>query len=125
MAVPGQSLAVTAEALFLINLLLAPGLAFVVLVLLYLRHRHRAEPLAANHLSQTVGVSLIGGAALLLVSVSMVALGGFNSAYTWMLVLVYFILVHSSLILLGVVGLVKALAGQHYRYPVLGRPFTP
>jgi uncharacterized Tic20 family protein len=40
-------------------------------------------------------------------------------------VVLYFTFIHSTLILLGILGLVKALAGQHYRYPLLGRWFRP
>ncbi|HHO68186.1 MAG TPA: hypothetical protein ENK12_04050 [Gammaproteobacteria bacterium] len=118
-----KRLAITAESLFLVNLLLAPGLAFVALLLLYLKHRGDAGPLAANHLSQTVGVSLVGGGLLVAISVLIVLLGGFDSGYTWMVVILYFTFIHSTLILTGVLGLVKALDGQHYRYPLIGRYF--
>ena len=40
-----------------------------------------------------------------------------------MVVILYFTFIHSSLILLGVMGLVKAMSGQHFRYPLIGRPF--
>ena len=122
---PGQTLAVTAETLFLVNLLLAPGLAFLALLILYLRNRNIAEPLAANHLSQTVGVALIGGGLLVCITLLITLLGGLDSGYTWVVVVLYFTFIHSALILLGILGLVKALAGQHYRYPLLGRWFRP
>ena len=122
---PGQTLAVTAETLFLVNLLLAPGLAFLALLILYLRHRGRAEPLAANHLSQTVGTGLIGGSLLVCITALIALLGGLDSGYTWVVVVLYFTFIHSTLILLGILGLVKALSGQHYRYPLLGRWFHP
>jgi len=118
---PGKTLAVTAETLFLVNLLLLPGLAFAALLLLYLARRNSSPPLAANHLAQTTGVSVIGGALIVLVIGLIVALGGFESGYTWMVVILYFTFIHSSLILLGVMGLVKAMAGQHFRYPLIGR----
>jgi uncharacterized Tic20 family protein len=116
-------LAVAAETLFLVNLLLLPGIAFVILLILYLSTNSKAGPLAANHLSQTVGVSLIGGALIVCVVALIILLGGFDSGYTWMVVVLYFTFVHSTLILLGVIGLVKAMAGQHFRYPVVGAPF--
>ena len=120
---PGKTLAVTAETLFLLNLLLLPGLAFAALLLVYLAKRHSSPPLAANHLVQTTGVSLIGGGLLVVVIALILALGGFDSGYTWVVVILYFTFIHSSLILLGVMGLVKAMAGQHFRYPLIGRPF--
>lgn len=118
---PGKTLAVTAETLFLVNLLLLPGLAFAALLLLYLARRNSSPPLAANHLAQTTGASVIGGALIVLVIALIVWLGGFESGYTWMVVILYFTFVHSSLILLGVMGLVKAMAGEHFRYPLIGR----
>ena len=49
-------------------------------------------------------------------------LGGYTGAHTWVLVILYFTVCHSTLVLLGVVGLSKAMAGQCWRYPLVGRP---
>jgi uncharacterized Tic20 family protein len=105
----GQSLAITAETL----------------VLLYLLKHKDADSLALNHLSQTVGVSVIGGVLLVLIIALILLLGGFDSGYTWMVVILYFTFIHSSLIFMGVFGLVRALNGQHFVYPWIGRPFKP
>ena len=120
----GKSLAIIAESLYLVNLLLAPGLAFVLLLAIYLVKKHSASPLALNHLSQATGVSFLGGALIVVVVALFVVFGGHDSAYTWMAVLFYFTFVHSSLIMMGVFGLIKALNGQHFSYPLLGRLFT-
>jgi len=106
-------------------LMLAPGLAFAALVLLYLLKGKGAEPLAANHLSQTLGVSVVGGGLLVVIIALILLLGGFDSGYTWMVVVFYFTFIHSSLIFMGVFGLVKALNGQHFVYPWIGKPFKP
>jgi len=119
----GKTLAVSAETLFLVNLLLLPGLGFAILLGLYLARKAEASPLAANHLAQTVGVSLIGGGLIIVVIAVMFLLGGFDSGYTLMVVVLYFTFIHSTLILMGIMGLVKAMSGQHYRYPLIGRPF--
>ena len=87
----------------------------------YLDHDGRRS--VEHHLAQTTGVSMIGGALIVLVIALILALGGFDSGYTWMVVILYFTFIHSSLILLGVLGLVKAMSGQHFRYPLIGRPF--
>ena len=112
-------MAVVAEALYLINLLLAPGIAFAVLVLLRVRNR-QVPPLARCHLRQTVAVSLWAGGLLGVFSVVMVVVAGYEVAHTWMIVALYFITVHSLFVLLGMVGLARAMAGQHYRYPLFG-----
>ena len=121
----GKTLAVAAETLYLVNLLLLPGLAFLILLLLFVSRRRTAPPLAANHLAQTTGVSVVGGTLLVFVTGLIALLGGFDSGWTWVVVVLYFTFIHSTLILLGVLGLVRAMAGQHYRYPLLGRWFTP
>lgn len=119
-APPGQGLAVAAEALFLINLLAAPGLAFAVLWWLWRRHRETAPPLARAHLRQTAFVSLIGGILIVAVVSLCIALGGLHWAWTWVLVVLYFTCIHSTLVCCGIFGLARAMAGQPWRYPLIG-----
>lgn len=117
---PGQPLAVLAEALFLTNLLLLPGLAFVALLVLFLRQHRSAPPLARCHLRQTFAASLWAGVALVLVNGLIILLGGYDSPNTWLVVILYFTTVHASLVLLGTLGLARAMAGKYYRYPLIG-----
>jgi len=118
-----KSLAVAAEILYLLNLLLFPGLAFVVLASLYLSTRAIAPGLALNHLSQTVGVSVLGGSLLAVVLGLVYLFGNFDSPYTWVGIVFYFTFVHSALIFMGIFGLIKALNEEHFVFPVLGRIF--
>jgi len=119
---PGTSLAVTAESLYLANLLLAPGLAFVVLVVVYRKRHASAPPLAASHLSQTMSASLWAGVLLVIINLLILATGGYQAAHTWIALILYFTLAHSTLVVCGAIGLSKALAGQCWRYPLVGRP---
>ena len=123
--VPGKNLAISAESLYLLNLLIIPGIGFLLLLLAYVFKNADAPPLARNHLSQTVGVSLIGGVLIIAIIGLLFLMGGLNSAYTWTVVVLYFTLVHSSLILMGMMGLVKAMSGEHFVYPLIGKKFTP
>lgn len=116
----GQGLAVAAETLYLVNLLLVPGVAFVILLILYLRHRGSAPALARGHLQQTLAASLWAGLLLLLVNGLILWLGGYDQAATWVVLLLYFVSCHAALVLLGVVGLARAMAGKPYRYPLIG-----
>ena len=116
--------AVFAEVLFLANLLIAPGIAFVGIGLLLYTERRDRESLAYQHASQAFGVSLFGGAIIVIVSGLLFISGGFSSAYTWTAVILYFTCVHSALILFGVVALVKALNSERYRFPLVGRFFA-
>ncbi len=117
---PGTSLATTAEALYLINLMLAPGLAFLVLAWLWHSRRKHAPALALNHLEQTFFVSLWGGALLVIVNALMILFGGYDQPWTWVVVILYFTMVHTTLIFFGAIGLSRAMAGKFWRIPVIG-----
>lgn len=119
---PGQGLAVAAETLYLLNLLVLPVLAFLILVVLYRRHARAAPPLARCHLRQTLAASLWAGLILIVVNAAIVTLGGYHVPATWVIIVLYFTLGHASLVLLGVMGLAKAMSGQQYVYPLLGWP---
>jgi uncharacterized Tic20 family protein len=119
---PGEGLAVAAESLYLANLLLAPGLAFAALLWLYLSRRREATPLAAAHLDQTVSASVWAGILLIGVNGAILLVGGYNGPNVWTVVIVYFTVFHSTLVVLGILGLARAMAGQCWRYPLVGRP---
>lgn len=120
--VAGSALATAAEALYLTNLLLAPGFAFAVLVWLYMKHIGSAPPLAQCHLRQTLSASLWAGVLLVIANGVILVLGGYHAPYTWVIVVLYFVTCHATLVLLGTLGLAKAMAGKAYRYPLIGRP---
>lgn len=119
---PGQSLAVMAEVLYLMNLLVLPGLAFLVLVFVYIRHIKQAPALAACHLRQTLSASVWAGIILVMANLVIIALGGYASSWTWVVVIIYFTVCHAALVLLGTVGLARAMAGKKIRFPLIGRP---
>ena len=118
----GQNLAVLAEALYLINLLLLPGLAFAGLLALWLKNKDSAPPLARQHLRQTTFVSLVGGFLIVTLPGLILALGGLDWAWTWVVLVLYFTCIHSTLVLFGMYGLIKAMAGQVWRFPLIGPP---
>jgi hypothetical protein len=116
----GQNLAVLAESLYLVNLMLAPGLGFAILLGLWLRYRASAPPLARQHLRQATVVSLVGGLLIVTLSGLILGFGGLDWPWTWVVLILYFTCIHSTLILFGMVGLIKAMAGQVWRYPLIG-----
>lgn len=99
-----------------------PGLAFVAPLGLFVAKRASAPPLAAAHVSPTLSASLWAGALLVLANLLVPALGGYTGPGAWVVLTVYFTVCHSTLALLGVVGLAKAMAGQCWRYPLVGHP---
>ena len=77
--IPGRELAVAAEALYLANLMIVPGLGFVALLVLWLRERHRAPELARGHLRQTLAASLWAGALLIVANAAIILAGGYDA----------------------------------------------
>ncbi len=118
--IPGREIAIAAEALYLANLMLIPGIAFVALLVLWFRERGRAPELARKHLRQTVAASLWAGALLVVANGAIILAGGYTSPHTWIIVILYFTTCHSTLIFCGAIGLAKALAGKPFRFPLIG-----
>lgn len=118
--VPGFAIAVAAEALYLVNLMLLPGLAFLVLFALWWHHRRDAPPLARIHLRQTLVGSLWAGALLIAGNAIILLMGGYDAPHTWVVVVLYFTACHTTLILFGALGFAKALAGKPWIYPLIG-----
>lgn len=116
----GRHLAIVAECLYLANLTLAPGLAFVLLLWFYFRRSLPMPSLARCHLRQAISGSLWAGVLLILLNAVILLLGGYHSSYTLITLFLYFFSCHSVLILLGMVGLAKALAGKPFIYPLIG-----
>lgn len=114
------SVAVQAEALYLINLLLAPGLGFIGLLWLARHHANDPSELTRCHLRQTIVASLWAGALLMAVTLVIVLLGGFHNPATWVVLILYFVCCHAALILFGVLGLSRAMSDQLYIYPLIG-----
>ena len=116
----GQNLAVLAEALYLINLLLLPGIAFLLLVGLWFKYKDSAPLLARQHLKQTTFVSLVGGLLIVTLSGLILGLGGMAWQWTWVTLILYFTCIHSTLVLFGMYALIKAMNGQMWRFPLIG-----
>ncbi len=118
---PGRSShAVQAEALYLINLLLLPGLAFLLLLMLFRRHRNSPDLLIRGHVRQAFAASLLAGLLLIVMPVLIALAGDLGQPGTWTVLVLYFVCCHGALVLLGVLGLARALVGQPYTYPLLG-----
>jgi uncharacterized Tic20 family protein len=115
-----QRIAIVAESLYLANLLILPGIGF--LLLLALARFARIEPgaLASSHLNQTVRASLWAGLLIVGVSLAAFAVAGSNALVVWTLLILYVVTCHATLVLLGVLGLTKALSGHCWRYPLIG-----
>lgn len=112
--------AIVAESLYLANLLLAPGLAYAIILWLWFSRRYAEQPLAQCHLAQGVRAGLLGVILPAATIAYIVASGGFTTLGSWVAAEVYIIFIHTPLILLGLVGLLKAMAGKPYVFPLVG-----
>ncbi len=113
-------LAVIAEVLYLVNLMLAPGLAFLVIALMKWRWQRRASSLVRNHIAQAFAGSIWAGLLLVGVNVLLLSTVGYASPWTWIIGILYFTCCHASLIFCGVVGLSRAISGQPFVFPLIG-----
>jgi hypothetical protein len=118
---PGQSLAILAEAVYLANLLILPGIAFIALAWIVLRYSAGAPSLARCHIRQTFSASIWAGVLLLVANLIIIAFGGYDTPATWVVVILYFTTVHATLVLLGTIGIARAMSGKHFHFPLVGR----
>jgi uncharacterized membrane protein len=121
--VEGQGFAVLVESLYVINLLFVPVLSFIILVFLFLTRHGSLPPLANSHLEQTISAGFITAVMLFVggMTTMMVRLSSVDDAILWMVVIILFTVLHATMVLFGIVGLAKALAGKCWSYPVVGR----
>lgn len=122
--VDGQGLAILAESLYVANLLILPFLAFIILGFIFLKRHGTAPPLAQSHLEQTISAS-IGIAILFIVCAGIIMLlkmWGLEDVAVWMIIVTVFTIIHATMVLFGVLGLAKAMAGKCWRYPLFGNP---
>lgn len=122
--VAGQDFAILAESLYIANLLILPVIAFVVLVFLFLKKHGTLPPLAESHLEQTISAGIWTAVIFFVASMTimMMSLLGVEDVTLWVIVVILFTIMHATMVLLGVLGLAKALSGKCWRYPVVGKP---
>ncbi len=114
-------LALWAASLYLINLLLLPGIGYLLLGWLYFRNRERDDrPLGNIHLREAFTASTVGGG-LIFATLLFFWIGGFDVSSSWVYAIIYFTLIHSSFILLGVLALARAFAAEPFYYPLIGK----
>ena len=112
-------LAVVAPVLFLLNLLLLPGLAFLILTYLYYKYKDIDDPIARTQLIQNFYASIVAGLAIVGISIIIILIGGLSSMYSWMIMLLYALSIHATLVLLGAFSFAKGVNQEAYIYPGL------
>ena len=112
-------LAVLAPVLYLLNLLILPGLAFLILCYLYIKYKDIDDPVARIQLTQNFYASIVAGLAIVGISIIIILIGGLSSVYSWMIMLLYALSIHATLVLLGAFAFAKSMNQQSYIYPGL------
>jgi len=97
----------------ILNLTFLPGIAFIWLMLAI--KRMPLTSIGHYHTKLGIKLNLIAFVVLGVVSVLMVILGGFDSAWTWVYVITYFTFVHTTFIIIAVWALTRAWAGLKLR----------
>lgn len=104
-----------AYLLYLANLSVLPGVAFLLLLILG-RARESRDPFVVAHFRQAVFASVVAGVLLAIVSGLIVMAGGLHTPWTWVILITYFTLCHSVLLLLGVLGFTRANNGRAFEF---------
>ena len=110
------------HGLYLVNMLSLPGLAMIPLLYLCHRHWNSADPLIYCHVRQVLSTSIwfllvfFGGVLLFWSS-------GEDSPSHWTMLLMYLIVFHTTFVMVGMVGLAKAISRKPYRPYLIGVPY--
>jgi hypothetical protein len=120
-SIPGQSQAIKAEFLYLLNLSFLPVIAFLILLRMYTQLGNDTPALARSHIKQTINASIWAGLLMIAINGLIIFFSGVNDIWTWMYVIIYFTSIHSALIIFGVIGISKAQGGRFYAYPYINK----
>jgi hypothetical protein len=97
----------------ILNLTLLPVIGFIALFLIY----KKTKPNNIDHYHAVLGIkiNIIAAIVLFVVSGLMILLGGFNSPWTWVYVISYFTIVHTTFIIIALWALVRSWSGDKLR----------
>ena len=107
--------AVSAAVLYLLNLLLLPGLAFLLLARLWWTRRNAATAVERSHLDAAFYGSLLAGSTLAGAAGLILAIGGVQRPGAWVALILCLVTGHAAFVLAGVLMLVRALVDQPVR----------
>lgn len=118
----GMATAITGETLFLLNLLV-PVLPLLFLAWINLKHRNTTNNYLRAHLKQPLIAGIISTSLFLLGALFIILTGGYDSISIQLIVVLeaYTLLVVIPLLIPGLIGMIKAMSGDTYRYPLIGK----
>ena len=109
-----RKLASRAYLFYLLNITFLPGLGFLLQILLWHQTRSLCLAFASAHARQSVLASITAGVLLTAVTGLILFIGSWTSPYTWVVLILYFTLCHTTLILLGVVAYARSNGGKTF-----------
>ncbi len=117
-----KQIPVVLQGLYLINLLALPIIAAVPIIYLCKMHWHSDDLVTRCHTRQVIATTIwfavvvIGGALLFW-------LVGNHGPELWTMLLMYLIVFHTTFVMIGMVGLAKAITGKPYQPYLIGVPY--
>lgn len=111
--------AASSALLSLLNLTFLPILAFIGLLFIY----NKTESDSIDRYYAVVGIktNLMAAVALLLMTGLIIILGGFDSPWTWVYVISYFVFVHAMFILFATWTMVRSWTGEKLKKQFLSK----
>jgi protein-S-isoprenylcysteine O-methyltransferase Ste14 len=94
----------------ILNLTLLPVVSFIALYIIY--KKTTAKNIDHYHAVLGIKINIIAAIVLFLVSGLMILFGGFNSPWTWVYVISYFTIVHTTFIIIALWALVRSWSGD-------------
>ena len=116
----GDNIGAIAQAFFMLGLLFI-GFGFAALLGLYFLKYKGASMVSQNHLKQ----ALIAGAISLFIALAFIVIimltAGFASATALIMIEVYLMVIIPLFMFFGIMGFVKAINYQDYRFPLISK----
>ena len=103
----------------LLNLTFLPVISFIVLLIIY--KKTAVDTIDRYYTVLGIKTNLFAAIALFLVTALMIILGGFESHWTWVYVISYFVFVHAMFILFATWTLTRAWTGEKLKKSFLSK----
>jgi carbon starvation protein CstA len=111
--------AASSSLLSLLNLTFLPVLAFISLLFIYTKTE--SNTIDRYYVVLGIKTNLLAAVALLLMTGLMILLGGFDSPWTWVFVISYFVFVHAMFILFASWAMVRSWTGKKLKRQFLSK----
>jgi len=107
--IPQKKLSTIAQSLYVANLLILPGFAFLFLLVYFIKYKSRFG-LARIHLYRSMQLCVINGLVLAVIPFVYVFVLSKSNAASIMIMIFYFVCMHAVFVLLGMLNLSRAMA---------------